>query len=164
MPPPATPAAPARPLGRAVVGLALLAALATGCGDSSPAQIPPGQSSGPGAVQGPAVEARSPDAARSKLRLALADPCYTSPDPRAVWPRCGRWVEESASVARTAGNALPDDPAVTTAVAAITSARDTYVGRGCPATAPGGTVDVGACIGSLVTVRTAVEGLRAALA
>lgn len=148
---------------RAVVGLVLLLGLA-GCADSSPAHIPPGQSSGTGATRGPAVEARGPDAARSKLRLALADPCYTSPDPRAVWPRCGRWVEESASVARTAGQALPGDPAVTTSVAAISTARDAYVARGCPATAPGGTVDVSACIGSLVTVRTAVQGLTAALA
>lgn len=149
---------------RAVVGLVLLLGLAAGCADSSPAQIPPGQSSGSGARQGPAVEARGPDAARSKLRLALADPCYTSPDPRAVWPRCGRWVEESNSVARIAGEGLPNDQAVTTSVAAISSAHDTYVARGCPATGPGGTVDVSACIGSLVTVRTAVQGLSAALA
>ncbi|MDL5154587.1 hypothetical protein [Actinomycetospora termitidis] len=146
---------------RAAVALALLALLA-GCGDSgNPASIPSGQSSE--AAAAPGVENRSPDSARNKLRLALADPCYTGPDPRAVWPRCGRWVEETASTARTAANALPQDPAVTAAAAGVGSARDAYVARGCPATAPGGTVDVSACVGGLVAARNAVGALSRAL-
>ncbi|MEJ2869639.1 hypothetical protein WCD74_17835 [Actinomycetospora sp. OC33-EN08] len=143
------------------VVLAALVALLAGCSDAAPADIPAGQSSE--AAAAPGVENRSPDAARNKLRLALADPCYTSADPRAVWPRCGRWVEETASTARTAANARPDDPAVTAAAAGVGAARDAYVARGCPATAPGGTVDVGACVGGLVTARNAVGGLARAL-
>lgn len=144
----------------AVVAAVLLGVLA-GCGDSgSPASIPSGQSS---EAASPGVENRSPDSARNKLRLALADPCYTDPDPRAVWPRCGRWVEETASTARTAANALPNDPAVTAAVAGVASARDAYVARGCPATAPGGTIDVSACVGGLTAARTAASALARAL-
>jgi hypothetical protein len=146
---------------RAVVLVAVLLGVLAGCADSdNPASIPAGQSSEAGA---PGLENRSPDAAENKLRLALADPCYTDPDPRAVWPRCGRWVEETASTARTAANALPDDAAVTNAAAAVGAARDAYVARGCPATAPGGTVDVSACVGGLVAARTAVTGLAQAL-
>ncbi|GAA4853661.1 hypothetical protein GCM10023201_54140 [Actinomycetospora corticicola] len=146
---------------RLVVLAAVLLGVLAGCGGTdNPASIPSGQSSEAAA---PGVENRSPDAARNKLRLALADPCYTSSDPRAVWPRCGRWVEETASTARTAANALPDDPAVTAAAAQVGAARDSYVARGCPATAPGGTVDVGACVGGLVTARTAVDALSRAL-
>lgn len=145
---------------RLAVLAAVVLGLLAGCGDSNPASIPAGQSSEAGT---PGVENRSPDAAKNKLRLALADPCYTDADPRAVWPRCGRWVEETASTARTAANALPDDAAVTNAAAGVGAARDAYVARGCPATAPGGTVDVGACVGGLVAARTAVSGLAQAL-
>ncbi|WP_433801125.1 hypothetical protein [Actinomycetospora sp. CA-084318] len=146
---------------RFVVLAAVALGLLAGCGNSgSPADIPAGQSS---AAAAPGVENGTPDAAQNKLRLALADPCYTSADPRAVWPRCGRWVEETASTARTAANALPSDPAVTAAATAVGQARDAYVARGCPATAPGGTIDVGACVGGLVAARTAVSGLARAL-
>jgi hypothetical protein len=143
--------------------LALLLALLAGCSSGSPAEIPSGQSSDGAATQGPVVEARSPDASRTKLRLALADPCYASPDPRAVWPRCGRWVEETASIARTAASALPNDPAVTTAVAAIAPAHDDFVARGCPSTGPAVPLDASACVGALTTVRAAVSRLSAAL-
>jgi hypothetical protein len=146
---------------RAVVLAAVLLGLVAGCGNSdNPASIPAGQSSEAAA---PGAENRSPDAARNKLRLALADPCYTNADPRAVWPRCGRWVEETASTARAAANVLPDNPAVTAAATAVGSARDAYVARGCPATAPGGTVDVSSCVGGLVAARAAVGGLAQAL-
>jgi hypothetical protein len=143
--------------------LALLVALLAGCSDGSPAEIPSGQSTDGAATQGPVVEARSPDAARTKLRLALTDPCYSSPDPRAVWPRCGRWVEESASIARTAASALPNDPAVTTAVAAVAPAHDDFVGRGCASTGPAVPLDASACVGALTSVRAAVSRLSAAL-
>ncbi|WP_018331810.1 hypothetical protein [Actinomycetospora chiangmaiensis] len=145
---------------RAVVLAAVLLGVLAGCADDNPASIPSGQST---AAAAPGAENRSSDAARNKLRLALADPCYTDPDARAVWPRCGRWVEETASTARSAANALPNDPAVTAAVAGVTNARDTYVGRGCPATAPGGTIDVSACVGGLVAARAATSALARAL-
>lgn len=143
--------------------LALLLALLAGCSGGSPAEIPSGQSSDGAATQGPVVEARSPDAARSKLRLALTDPCYSSPDPRAVWPRCGRWVEESASIARTAASALPNDPGVAGAVPAVAAAHDDFVGRGCASTGPAVPLEASACVGALTSVRTAVGRLSAAL-
>jgi hypothetical protein len=143
---------------------ALLAALLVLAGCSgSPADIPSGQSSGGAATQGPIAEVRSPDAARAKLSLALMDPCYASPDPRAVWPRCGRWVEESASTARTATNALPGDAAVTSAAAAVAAAHDDFVARGCPGTGPTVPLDANSCIGALTTVRAAMGRLSAAL-
>ena len=149
--------------GRGLV-LGLLAALLVLAGCSSgPADIPSGQSSDGAATQGPIAEVRSPDAARAKLSLALADPCYSSPDPRAVRPRCGRWVEESASTARTASNALPADAAVTGAVAAVAAAHDDFVARGCPGTGPTVPLDANSCIGALTTVRTAMGRLSAAL-
>jgi hypothetical protein len=148
----------------AVVGLAVaLLVLLAGCSGGSPAQIPSGQSSDDSAAQGSAVQAASPDAARSKLRLALADPCYSSPDPRAVWPRCGRWVEETASIARTAASALPNDAAVTGSVPAVAAAHDDFVARGCPSTGPAVPLDANACVGALTSVRTAVGRLSAAL-
>ena len=144
--------------------VALLAALLllAGC-SGGPADIPSGQSADGAATQGPIAEVRSPDAARTKLSLALTDPCYGSPDPRAVWPRCGRWVEESASTARTATNALPDDAAVTGAVAAVAAAHDDFVARGCPGTGPTVPLDANSCIGALMTVRAAMGRLAAAL-
>lgn len=151
--------------GRAGGGLvlALLLALLAGCSGDSPADIPPGQSSGGAATRGPVVEARSPESARAKLQLAEADPCYDSPDARAVWPRCGRWVEETASTARTAASALPNDPAVAAAAAAVGAAHDGFVARGCPSTGPAVPLDVNACVGALSTARTAVGRLAAAL-
>ncbi|MCD2193393.1 hypothetical protein LQ327_08340 [Actinomycetospora endophytica] len=149
---------------RVVIGLVVvLLTLLAGCSGGSPADIPSGQSSDGAATQGPVVEARSPDAARSKLRLALADPCYASPDARAVWPRCGRWVEEAAGIARTAASALPNDAAVTGAVPAVAAAHDDFVGRGCPSTGPAVPLDANACVGALTSVRTAVGRLSAAL-
>ena len=142
--------------------LTLLVALLAAC-SGSPAEIPSGQSPDGAATQGPVVETGSPDAARTKLRLAEADPCYSSPDPRAVWPRCGRWVEETASIARTAANALPNDPAIASAVAAVGPAHDDFVARGCPATGPAVPLDASACVGALATVRAAVGRLSTAL-
>lgn len=150
--------------GGPAIGLVLaLLVLLAGCSSGSPAQIPSGQSSDGAATQGPVVEARSPDAARSKLRLALSDPCYSSPDPRAVWTRCGRWVEETASIARTAASALPNDAAVTGAVPAIAAAHDQFVAQGCPGTGPTVPLDANACVGALTSVRAAVGRLSAAL-
>jgi hypothetical protein len=142
--------------------VAVLAALLAACG-GSPADIPAGQSSGSSAAQGPDVETRTPASARAKLALALADPCYASPDARAVWPRCGRWVEESASVARTAASVLPNDAAVTGAAAAVSAAHDDFVGRGCPGTGPTVQLDANSCIGGLATVRGAMGRLAGAL-
>ena len=147
---------------RGLVVALLAALLLAGC-SSSPADIPSGQSSDGAATQGPIAEVRSPDAARVKLSLALTDPCYASPDPRAVWTRCGRWVEESASTARTASNALPNDAPVTSAVAAVAAAHDDFVARGCPGTGPTVPLDANSCIGALTTVRTAMGRLSAAL-
>jgi hypothetical protein len=140
----------------------LVAALLTACG-GSPAEIPSGQSSDGAASQGPVVEAGTPSSARAKLGLALADPCYDSPDARAVWPRCGRWVEESASTARTAASVLPNDAAVVSAAAAVGAAHDDFVGRGCPGTGPTVPLDANSCIGALTTVRVAMGRLAAAL-
>ncbi len=145
--------------------LVLLAALLTlaGCAGSGAAQIPAGQSSDNAATQGPVVEARTPESARQKMALALADPCYSSPDPRAVWPRCGRWVEESASTARTAASAIPNDAAVVGASAAVGAAHDDFVARGCPGTGPTVPLDANSCIGALITVRGAMGRLSGAL-
>jgi len=111
---------------------------------------------------GPAV-ATSPDAARTKLRLALEDPCFTDADPRRTWPRCGRWVEETVSTARAATTALPADPAVARAAADVTAGRDAFLARGCPATGPAVPVDAGGCLGALGTTRRGVAALDAAL-
>jgi hypothetical protein len=142
--------------------VAVLATLLAACGGSD-ADIPSGQSSDSSAAQGPDVEARTPESARAKLTLALADPCYASPDARAVWPRCGRWVEESASTARTAASVLPNNAAVTSAAAAVGAAHDDFVGRGCPGTGPTVPLDANSCIGALTTVRSAMGRLSAAL-
>ena len=111
---------------------------------------------------GPGV-ATSPDAARTKLALALTDPCYTDPDPRSTWTRCGRWAEEATSTARSAATALPKDTAVTSSGAAVSAGRNLFVSRGCASQAPTVPVDAGACIGALITTRTAVGQLDAAL-
>jgi hypothetical protein len=148
----------------AVLVAATVALTITGCSSGSPADIPSGQTTEPPtAVQGPVNEAGSPQAARSKLTLALADPCYSSPDPRAVWPRCGRWVEETASTARTATSALPNDAAVASAATGVGAAHDDYVARGCPGTGPTVPLNADVCIGALTTVRTAMGKLAAAL-
>lgn len=159
---------PERARGGPVLALlvALLVAvlpLLASCGQGSPAEIPPGQSSDNSASQGPDVEAHTPGAAHAKLALALADPCYSSPDLRAVWPRCGRWVEESASTARTAASVLPNDAAVASAAAAVGAAHDDFVARGCPGTGPTVPLDANSCIGALTTVRAAMGRLSAAL-
>ena len=80
-----------------------------------------------------------------------------------MWPRCGRWVEETASIARTAASALPNDPGVTGAVAALGPAHDDFVARGCPATGPAVPLNASACVAALTTVRAAVGRLSAAL-
>ncbi len=152
------PATAARGLALTALAVVLLA----GCAGNGPAVVPSGQSSDGAATQGPVVEARSPDSARQKLSLALADPCYSSPDARAVWPRCGRWVEESASTARTAATAIPN-AAVTGAAAAVGAAHDDYVARGCPGTGPTVPLDANSCIGALTSVRAAMSRLSGAL-
>ncbi|NMO92106.1 hypothetical protein [Actinomycetospora sp. TBRC 11914] len=152
--------------GRTVGGLVLtvlVAVLLAACGGGSPAEVPSGQATDNSAAQGPDVEARTPASARAKLTLALADPCYASPDTRAVWPRCGRWVEEAASTSRTAASVLPNDAAVTGAAAAVGAAHDDFVGRGCPGTGPTVPLDANSCIGALTTVRAAMGRLAAAL-
>lgn len=141
---------------RALAGVLVLlvALLLTGC--SRELGGPDPDRSGPGV-------ATSPDAARTKLALALTDPCYTDPDPRSTWPRCGRWAEEATSTARSAASALPNDAAVTAAGAAVSAGRDLFVSRGCASQAPTVPVDAGACIGALITTRTAVGRLDTAL-
>ena len=111
---------------------------------------------------GPA-QATSPDAARTKLRLALQDPCFTDADPRRTWPRCGRWVEEAVSTARAASTALPADPAITQATTEVTAGRDAFLARGCPSTGPAVPADAGGCVGALGTTRGGVAALGAAL-
>jgi hypothetical protein len=107
--------------------------------------------------------ATSPDAARAKLSLLSQDPCNTDPDPRSTWPRCGRWVEEAASTARTAATALPGNEAITRAATGVQSGRDAFAARGCTSTGPTPAPDPGACIGALLATRTAVAGLDTAL-
>jgi predicted small lipoprotein YifL len=145
-----------------LLGTVLIALLAA-CGQSSPAEIPPGQSQDSSAAPGPVVEAGTPGSARAKLTLALTDPCYASPDARAVWPRCGRWVEESASVARTATSVLPGNAAIAGAAAAVSGAHDEFVARGCPGTGPTVPLDANSCIGALTSVRSAMGRLAAAV-
>ena len=133
------------------LALALLAGLTlTGCS----------REFGPGET-GPQVAA-SPEAARTKLRLQLADPCYAG-DARAAWTRCARWIEETAGSARTAVGARPDDPALVRAADGVAAGRDAFLGRGCgPVPTP--SADTGACIATLTTTRDAVRALATALA
>ena len=106
----------------------------------------------------------SPAAARSKLEALAQDPCYTAVDPSRTWPVCGRWVEEATSTARTATGARPADAALAQAATRVATSRDAFLARGCVATgAPGGPVDPGACVGSLLAARDGVRALEAAL-
>ena len=111
---------------------------------------------------GPGVNT-SPAAARTKLTLLLDDPCYTAPDPRGTWPRCGRWAEEATSTARAATTAVPSDAALGDAARAVQAGRDTFASRGCASQGPAVATDPGACIGALLSTRTAVTGLVDAL-
>lgn len=145
------PATRHRPVAVPVLLLSVIALLAlTGCS----------REFGPG-ERGPQV-ATSPEAARTKLRLQLADPCYTG-DARAAWPRCARWVEETAGSARSAAGALPGDAALVRSADGVGAGRDDFLGRGCgPVPAPSS--DPGACIAALLATRDSVRSLATTLA
>jgi hypothetical protein len=139
----------------------LLALLVTGCTrEFGPGETARGASGAPGAN----VDATT-DAARTKLSLQVQDPCYAG-DARQAWPRCARWVEETASSARTAAEAsgsAPADPAVVAGAAAVAAGHDAFLGRGCGTGATGAQADAGACVGALTQTRNGVRGLAQAL-
>ena len=102
------------------------------------------------------------DTARTKLSLQAQDSCYTG-DVRASWPRCGRWVEETAGTARTATGALPSDAAVSTAAGTVIAGRDAFTARGCTGMGSGSDPDPGQCVAALGGARTGVRALAVAL-
>lgn len=114
---------------------------------------------GPG--EGGPVVATSPEAARTKLRLQLADPCYDG-DARATWTRCARWLEETAGSARTAAGAVPGDAVLVGAADGVGRGRDDFLRRGCGPT-PSASADPGSCVSALTTAREQVRTLAVAL-
>lgn len=141
-----------------VVALSLLlGGLVAGCGH----EFGPGESSS--ARNGPQQNLTA-DAARSKLELQVQDACYAG-DPGQAWPRCGRWVEETASSARTAADALPNDPAIGADSRAVAAGHDAFLGRGCgtSAAASADQASAGPCVAALLQARQGVRALATAL-
>lgn len=139
-----------------VLALILPGALTTGCTpEFGPGETAPGGTPPPGAAR---VDPTA-DAARTKLTFQVQDPCYAG-DPREAWPRCARWVEETASSARTAAGALRSDPRVLDGAGAVGAGHDAFLGRGC---GTGAAPDPDACVGALLQARDGVHGLAQAL-
>lgn len=134
----------------------LIALLGTGCSR----EFGPGDSAG--RTPGGATAGVTAESARTKLGLQVRDPCYAG-DPQQAWPRCARWVEETASSARTAADALPAQRPVTDGAAAVAAGRDAFLGRGCGTGAAAARADGAACVGALLQARDGVRTLARSL-